>query len=61
MVFERLPEGSGDAYLVLAFFVLPAAAIVLTGGTRPAGPVATGLLWAVVVHHTLFLGLSVLD
>lgn len=61
MVFERLPDRVGHGYLVLAFFVLPVIAVVATGGSRPAGPLATVLLWMVVVHHGLFVALSVLD
>jgi hypothetical protein len=61
MVFERIPNRMGHGYLVLAFFVLPVAAIIATGGSRPAGPLATVLLWAVVVHHGLFVSISVLE
>jgi cytochrome b subunit of formate dehydrogenase len=61
MVVERLPERVGHAYLLVAFFLLPATGIVLTGGTRPAGPVATVILWATVVHHSLFVTASVVD
>lgn len=61
MVFDRLSERFAHAYLVLAFFVLPTVGVVLTGGTRPAGPLATAILWAVVVHHGAFLVVSVLD
>ncbi len=61
MVFDRLPDRIGHAYLVVAFFLLPALAVILTGGTRPAGPVARALLWVVVVHHGLFVVVSVLD
>lgn len=61
-VFGRLPERYAHAYLVVAFFVLPAVAVVLSGGgvRRPPGPIATALLVAVVVHHGLFLVASVL-
>jgi hypothetical protein len=61
MVFDRLPERVGHAYLLVAFFVVPAIGIVLTGGTRPPGPAATIILWAVLVHHALFLVVSVLE
>lgn len=61
MPFERVPERLAHAYLVVAFFVLPAAAVVLSGGTRPVGPAAETLLWTVVTHHALFLVVSVLD
>ncbi|MFB6221130.1 MAG: hypothetical protein ABEH90_06790 [Halolamina sp.] len=61
MVFDRLPERVAHAYLILGFFVLPATAVVLTSGTRPAGPIATALLWAVVVHHGAFVIVSVVD
>ena len=52
-VFGRLPERYARAYLVVAFFVLPAVAVVLSGGgvERPPGPAATALLALVVVHH----------
>ncbi|MEF8800536.1 MAG: hypothetical protein V5A38_11140 [Halolamina sp.] len=58
--FDRLPERVGHAYLLLAFFVLPATGIVLTGGTRPPGPVAMIILWGVLVHHSLFIVVAVL-
>lgn len=61
MVFDRLPERVAHAYLLLAFFVLPTAGIILTGGTRPAGPVATVILWGVLLHHSVFIVISVLD
>ena len=61
MVFERVPERVGQPYLVLAFFVLPATAVVLSGGTRPVPPVSRALFIALVVHHSLFLAVSVLD
>jgi hypothetical protein len=61
MLFDRLPERLAHVYLVLAFFVIPAAGVILTGGTRPAGPVATVILWGVVVHHGTFLIASVVD
>lgn len=61
MVFDRLPERVAHAYLVVAFFALPALGVILTGGTRPAGQVAAAVLWVVVVHHGLFLVVSVLD
>lgn len=61
-VLGRLPERYARAYLVLAFFVLPAVAVVLSGGggERPPDPVATALLWVVVVHHSAFVVASVL-
>ncbi|GAB7093239.1 hypothetical protein JCM30237_03910 [Halolamina litorea] len=61
-VFGRLPERYAHAYLVVAFFVLPALAVVLSGGgvRRPPGPVPTALLALVVVHHGLFVVVSVL-
>ena len=61
-VFGRLPERYAHAYLVVAFFVLPAVAVVLSGGgiQRPPGLIATALLIAIVVHHSLFLVASVL-
>jgi len=61
-LFDRLPERYAHSYLVLAFFVLPAVAVVLSGGgvERPPGPVATALLALVVVHHALFLLASIL-
>jgi hypothetical protein len=61
-VFGRLPGRYAHAYLVLAFFVLPAVAVVLSGGgvQRPPGPIATALLVAIVVHHSLVLVASVL-
>lgn len=61
-VLGRLPERYARAYLVLAFFVLPAVAVVLSGGggERPPGPVATALLWAIVLHHGAFVVASVL-
>lgn len=61
-VLDRLPERYAHAYLVLAFFVLPAVAVVLSGGgvSRPPGPVATTLLWGIVLHHGLFVVASVL-
>ncbi|MFW5911305.1 MAG: hypothetical protein ACOCSD_03490 [Halolamina sp.] len=60
--FDRLPERYARAYLVIAFFLVPAVAVVLSGGgvERPPGPIATALLWAIVVHHALFLIASVL-
>jgi fatty acid desaturase len=60
-VLDRLPERAAHAYLVLAFFVLPAVAVVLSRGgvARPPGPVATALLWGIVVHHSLFVVASV--
>lgn len=61
MVFERFPNRTGHGYLILAFFVLPVAAIIATGGSRPAGPLATALLWAIVVHHGLFVAISVVE
>lgn len=61
MVFERLPERVRNAYLLVAFFLLPATGIVLTGGTRPPGPVSTAILWGTVVHHSVFLVASVLE
>lgn len=61
MVFSRLPDRVGHGYLLLAFFVLPATGIVLTGGARPPGPIATALLWGIVIHHSLFVVLSVLE
>lgn len=61
MVFDRFPERLGHAYLVAAFFVLPATAVVLSGGTRPVGPLVEALLWTVVAHHALFLVVSVVD
>jgi len=61
-VFDRLPEQYAHAYLVVAFFVLPAVAVILSGGgvERPPGPIPTALLWAVVIHHSLFLVVAVL-
>lgn len=61
-MLDRLPERVAHAYLVLAFFVLPAVAVVLSGGgvARPPGPIATALLWGIVVHHGLFVVASVL-
>jgi hypothetical protein len=61
MVFDRLPERAGHAYLVAAFFVLPATAVVLSGGTRPVGPAVEALLWAIIANHGLFLVASVVD
>lgn len=61
MVFDRLPDRAGHAYLLGAFFVLPATAVVLSGGTRPVGPLVQVLLWAVIANHALFLVASVLD
>lgn len=61
MVFDRLPERVGHAYLLVAFFLLPAAGIVLTGGTPPAGPLSTAILWGTVVHHSLFVVVSVVE
>ncbi|AEN04847.1 hypothetical protein [Halolamina sp.] len=61
MVFERLSTRTGHAYLVLAFFVLPVAAVIATGESRRAGPLATVVLWTVVIHHGLFVATSVLD
>lgn len=61
-VFDRLPERIARVYLVLAFFVLPAVAVVLSGGgiERPPGPAATALLVLVVLHHGAFVVVSVL-
>lgn len=61
-VLDKLPERYARAYLVVAFFVLPSVAVVLSGGgvERPPGPVATVLLWAVVLHHGAFVVASVL-
>lgn len=61
-VFDRLPERYAAGYLVVAFFVLPAVAVILSGGgvERPPGPIATALLWGVVIHHSLFLVVAVL-
>lgn len=61
MVFDRLPERTGHAYLLVAFFLLPATGVVLTGGTRPQGPVSTALLWGTVIHHSLFIVASVVE
>ena len=61
-VFDKLPEPYARGYLVVAFFVLPAIAVILSGGgvERPPGPVATALLALIVVHHAAFLVVSVL-
>lgn len=61
MVFDRLPDHVAHAYLIVAFFVLPATAVVLSGGTQPVGPVETALLWTVIANHALFLVVSVVD
>lgn len=59
---KRLPEPYAHAYLVLAFFVLPAVGVVLSGGgvQRPPSAVPTAVLWAVVVHHGLFVIAAIL-
>lgn len=61
-VFDRLPEPYARGYLVVAFFVLPAVAVILSGGgvQRPPGPLPTALLALIVVHHAAFLVVSVL-
>jgi len=61
-VFGRFPERYARIYLVVAFFVLPAVVIVLSGGgvQRPPGPVATALLWTVAIHHGVFVVASIL-
>lgn len=61
MLFDYLPERAAHAYLLVAFFVLPATAIVLSGGTRPVSPTVQALLLSVVGHHALFLVFSVVD
>lgn len=61
MVFDRFPERVAHTYLLVAFFVLPATAVVLSSGTRPVSPAVQALLWAVVAHHALFLAVSVVD
>ena len=61
-VLGRLPGRYARAYLVTAFFLLPAVAVVLSRGglERPPGPAATALLWGIVLHHSAFLIAAVL-
>lgn len=57
----RVPPRVGESYVVVAFFLLPAIGFVLTGGQRPPGPMATAILWGVVVHHSVFLLVSAVE
>lgn len=61
-VLDRLPGRYARVYLVTAFFLLPAVAVVLSRGgiERPPGPAATALLWGIVLHHSAFLIAAVL-
>lgn len=54
-MFDRLPDRVAHGYLIVAFFLLPAAGFVLSAGQRPPNSVSTALLWGLVVHHSVFI------
>lgn len=60
-MLERVPPRLREAYLVLAFFVVPTVGLVLSAGQRPPPEPARTILWLVIGHHGLFLVASLVD
>lgn len=60
-MFERVPPRLREAYLLVAFFVVPTVGLVLSAGQRPPPEPARTILWLVIAHHGLFLVASLLE